>query len=137
MGFSILLSLYASVKNKFLLSIYHKHTQKMGRKTPTRKSPTRKSPTKQRQSLTRGWSKASPRRGRPRHALMKKCGASCFLMPEHEKFPVCQKLSKRRKQSNCKLDCRGVMAAKMRAAQWKYPEIEERASMLYQKQCND
>uniref|UniRef100_A0A6C0BNQ5 Uncharacterized protein n=1 Tax=viral metagenome TaxID=1070528 RepID=A0A6C0BNQ5_9ZZZZ len=84
-------------------------------------------------SRTRGWSKVAPRRGKPRKALKKKCGDKCFLDPKHDAFPICAKLS--RSSSSCEIDCRGVQAAKIRAAQWGYTNVKKAADELYRTKC--
>jgi hypothetical protein len=79
---------------------------------------------KGRGGATRGWSPA--RRVTERRALAGKCGSRCFLKPPTG-FPVCD--------SNCKTDCRGVVAARVRAAQYKYRDIEQAARYLERKAC--
>ena len=39
-------------------------------------------------SPTRGWAATAPQRGSERHALMKTCGKSAFLLPESEGYPI-------------------------------------------------
>jgi len=73
---------------------------------------------------TRGWS--PPRRVSQRRALAEKCGTKCFLKPPTG-FPVCDK--------NCKIDCRGVISARIRAAQNKYKDVESAAKYLERKHC--
>jgi len=82
-------------------------------------------------SRTRGWN--APRRGKPRHAMMKKCGEKCFLDPEHEAFPICAKLTGGK--SDCQLDCRGVQAAFQRARQWGYEDVAKAAKELSREKC--
>jgi hypothetical protein len=72
-------------------------------------------------SRTRGWHDAAPRKGKERHELKKRCGNKCFLKPENEGFPICKKCSA--VICDCKTDCRGVAAAKIRAHQYKHVEI--------------
>lgn len=79
-------------------------------------------------SPTRGWSKASPHKGSARHSLKKRCGRKCFLLPSKEKFPICD--------NNCRVSCKGLVAAKVRSAQWKYSGVYKRASsMINKRQC--
>ena len=82
-------------------------------------------------SRTRGWAAMAPQRGRERSELYRKCGPKCFLMPPN-KFPICDAP---RMNTGCRINCRGVMAAKIRAAQWKYPVVYARASALYKHRC--
>jgi hypothetical protein len=79
---------------------------------------------------TRGWAAISPSKGIERHELKQKCGDKCFLMPSKEKFPICPSL---RSGQGCKVDCRGVTAAKMRAKEWKYTQIVKMADELEKK----
>ena len=79
---------------------------------------------------TRGWAAAAPQKGAERHRLKEECGEACFLKPDSEGFPVCAAL---REGQGCKVDCRGVTAARVRAAQWKYPKVSTAASALQQK----
>jgi len=79
---------------------------------------------------TRGWAAAAPQRGRERHELMRDCGSSCFLKPETEGFPICAAL---REGHGCKVDCRGITSAKVRAGQWKYPDVYDEATKLQKK----
>ena len=85
-----------------------------------------------RTSGMRGWREVKPGR-RERHQMMKQCGKKCFLDPENEAYPICQKLS----AEKCKIDCRGVLAAKVRASQWHQYKIADQADKLGRKlQCS-
>lgn len=79
---------------------------------------------------TRGWAAAAPQKGTERHQLKAKCGDTCFLKPQAEGFPICAAL---REKQGCKVDCRGVTAARVRAAQWKYPTVYREAANLERK----
>lgn len=81
---------------------------------------------------TRGWAEDAPRRGNPRHAVMDKCGRQCFLDPDNEGFPVCSRLGL---GQDCQLDCRGLYAAKVRAGQWKYDNVYDKADQLIRRKC--
>lgn len=48
-------------------------------------------------------------------------------MPGQLKFPVCAAL---RESRSCRPDRRGIVAAKIRARQWNYPVVYERAVLL-------
>ncbi len=76
---------------------------------------------------TRGWRAAAPQKGTERHELKQKCGDKCFLRPESEGFPICAAL---REGKGCAIDCRGVVAAKVRARQYKYPKVAQRAERI-------
>ena len=84
-------------------------------------------------SRTRGWSALAPQRGKERNELMKKCGEKCFLIPKEKKFPVCA--ATRVKGLECKYDCRGIASAKIRAKQYKYPEVAKLAEQLEKMYC--
>ena len=84
---------------------------------------------------TRGWSGRKPTRGKERHQLMQECGKECFLLPEQEKFPICQSPRMTGGVSNCKPDCQGVQSAYIRARQYKYDDVAEKAKELL-KECN-
>lgn len=79
---------------------------------------------------TRGWGAAMPQKGKERHELREKCGTRCFLNPP-EGYPVCASL---RTGQGCKIDCRGVTAARIRAAQWNNRSVYRKASAL-EKKC--
>ena len=80
-----------------------------------------------RRSSTRGWKRASPKRGKERSAMKKKCGAKCFLNPKTNGYPVCNK--------SCKYDCRGIQSAYNRARQFKRNEIADKAEKLKAQYC--
>jgi hypothetical protein len=86
--------------------------------------------SEKRGSKTRGWGAAAPQRGTERHQLKKKCGSDCFLMPGKEAFPICASL---RTGQGCKVDCRGIIAAKVRAGEWKYEHVKRAAQLLEKK----
>jgi hypothetical protein len=77
--------------------------------------------------LKGGWAIASPKKGKERNQLMDKCGKVCFLRPEVKKYPICAAL---REGKGCKIDCRGVLAAKKRANQHKDLDVIRKVSKL-------
>jgi len=77
---------------------------------------------------TRGWRVAAPQRGPERHELRAQCGDVCFLQPQREAFPICPKC--RNGVCTCKVDCRGVLAAKIRARQYKYQDVARAAEQI-------
>lgn len=89
---------------------------------------------KSRQNPTKGWAKASPSAGKERHRMFKKCGSSCFLLPNKKtpgasKFPVCAK-------NSCKKNCKGILAAYVRAREYRkktpsYNKVAKKANNLY------
>lgn len=87
-------------------------------------------------SDTRGWAALSPKKGKERNELMKQCGSRCFLSPKDKAFPICPKCLKGKdgkKKCECATDCRAVVAAKVRAKEWKYDHIAEAADKLDKK----
>jgi len=72
-----------------------------------------------------------------RRKLLEKCGNKAFLEPEDLKFPVIEPGNER-----CEYSCRLLLAAYIRANQWKkkhpeYEKIAEKAKKLYiQNKCN-
>ncbi len=85
-------------------------------------------------SPTRGWGAVFPRKGRERNELYDKCGAKCFLRPGDKGFPVCPSLSA--SGGACVLSPQGVQAAKNRAAQYGYTDIEADADNLLARLCS-
>lgn len=83
-------------------------------------------------SRTRGWASMAPQRGRERNELMSTCGEGCFLLPKVKKFPVCSAL---RVGEGCKFNCKGILSAKIRARQYKYPEVAALAEKLEKMHC--
>ncbi len=77
---------------------------------------------------TRGWAAAKPQRGRERKELHNRCGDACFLQPDSLGFPICSKLIPG--EEPCKVSCEGLTAAKVRANQWKYPEVSRAAEEI-------
>ena len=84
-------------------------------------------------SRTRGWSADAPKRGYDRHLLKQRCGDKCFLQPETEGFPICPRCVDN--QCNCEIDCRGLTAARIRARQYKYDELESTINQLMDLKC--
>ena len=93
---------------------------------PVRKSIKRQAASRSRAtSPTRGWKKMSPRKPSTRRSLKAKCGSKCFLLPSQNKFPICD--------AACNVSCKGLVAAKVRSAQWKYPGVYRKASAMVNK----
>ena len=132
-----------------LLSKYDlESTVRISKLAPKAKYPSRPVSSKHKQSIsqmplhqyqfstgkgkhTRGWAELAPQRGKQRHLLKEKCGDQCFLMPEQQAFPICPKCFN--SICKCELDCRGLTAAKIRAAQYKYHDIVNAANFLEKK----
>jgi hypothetical protein len=70
------------------------------------------------------WGSKKPQTAKERQFIKEKCGESCFLMPEFNKFPICNKTLP------CTFNCRGLKAASSRAGEWKYQTILERSKDL-------
>ena len=83
---------------------------------------------------TKGWSKAAPKRGSQRQKVYKQCdqkGKLCFLLPNKKtpgesKFPICS-------TNDCNVDCRALLAAKIRAKQHNYPKVYKNANEIARK----
>lgn len=71
------------------------------------------------------WSYLAPKTKAQRQELIQICGSSCFLLPQQLKFPVCT--------PDCKVSCKGLIAARIRARQWNYPEVDKKVSQYYEK----
>ena len=71
------------------------------------------------------WSEVAPKTKAQRQQLIQICGSTCFLMPDKLKFPVCT--------PDCKVSCKGLIAARVRARQWNYPEVDKKVSTYYKK----
>lgn len=68
-----------------------------------------------------------------KEALKGKCGDKAFLMPEELKFPIVSPFSK-----NCEPDCKMIHAAYVRAREWKYDTVAQKAAALYKSNgCED
>jgi hypothetical protein len=102
------------------------------------RSRSRPSKSKDRLSQTsrKGWKKAKPQSVESRRKMYEKCGSRCFLgltkarrsrdlRPSELKFPICRK--------DCKVDCRGLVAAKSRAGEWKYSTVYKKANAMINK----
>lgn len=106
------------------------HQRQYGKTTSVKEVHLQKSPVKQksgRGGKTKGWKDAAPKRGAERHELKHKCGSTCFLKPDSEGFPICAAL---RSGKGCKVDCRGIIAAKVRAGIWDYKDVHDVAVKL-------
>lgn len=77
---------------------------------------------------TRGWREASPKRGVERSAMKKKCGSKCFLSPKNNGYPICA-------VNTCKPDCRGIISAKVRSAQFKDKSVLALAKKMEKRFC--
>lgn len=58
---------------------------------------------------TKRWSKMSPKKGKERSKMLKKCGTKCFL-GKKKSFPICNKFT-------CKINNKGIFYAYLRAKQ--------------------
>lgn len=76
----------------------------------------------------KGWSNDSPKLLSQRRKMLQKCGDTCFLKPDTLSFPICP-------NNICKIDCRGVTSAYIRASQWKYNNIKKTAKAIKKKKC--
>ena len=117
----------------FLQTDYNMLGGKLKRKSP-KKSKKKISPKKVRKSPTKKqkkpeewtkWSQIAPKTKAQRQQLIQICGSTCFLMPNELKFPVCT--------PDCEVSCKGLIAARIRARQWNYPEVDKKVSEYYKK----
>lgn len=109
---------------------------------PKKKSPKVRRPTSaSASSSSSSWRQLSPPRTNPRRQLMDKCGKTCFLRPDDLGFPICPRCRDPNCQSCltqdpslkgrcCEVDCQGLLAAKRRAAQYRYRDIVKKANDL-------
>ena len=63
-----------------------------------------------------------------REKLTKKFGEQAFLMPQQRKFPIIN-------PNTGKVSCKMSRAAKVRAAQHGYADVERKASLMFSKKC--
>lgn len=77
------------------------------------------------------WADKKPQTKKEREAVLEKCGKVCFLIPEDEKFPICNKLET--EESPCEYNCKGLKAASSRAGEWKYKNVLEKSKELTKK----
>lgn len=83
----------------------------------------RKLSRRQKSSATRGWGSRAPKLISERRKMMEKCGSKCFLLPSKLKFPICDK-------NTCRVNCKGIVAAKVRSGEWKYKSVQKRANRM-------
>ena len=105
------------VKRKSPRKSPHKSPRKSPRRGTTSRTPNKGTRTPKKG--TKGWKADSPKKGTARHEMVQKC-PNCFLLPNEEKFPVCK--------SDCKVDCRGITSAKIRAKQYGYTNVYNKAA---------
>ena len=104
-----------------------KQTTNDRKRSTKRQSTTRKKRSKH-GSATRGWKNSAPRRGQQRRVLKKSCGKRCSL--QGDKFPICNKCGA---NCSCKPSCKGMVLAKIRARQYGYTAVANKADRLIQK----
>lgn len=83
-------------------------------------------------SPTRGWSLQSPKKGRERHEMMRKCGKKCFLKPDTEQFPICA-YDRLKHKPSCRVCKAGVLSAYVRSRQWKHVGVAKKAKAIMMK----
>lgn len=110
-----------------------KKSKKSLKSKPKKRSISQKPKTRPTANLrqAKGWKEVAPK-GKEREDMLHRCGSICFLIPAKKKFPVC-KMSRRcskTKGCGCVIDHRGVVAAKFRAKQWGYGNVEKKADEL-------
>ena len=84
---------------------------------------------------SKNWSLLSPKKGNERNKMFQKCGSKCFLNPTKKGFPICP-YDRENDEPICEVSCKGLMAAKKRSAQWKYKDIYNTSTELFNSKCN-
>ena len=75
-----------------------------------------------------GWENKKPNTKTQRKVLHEKCGDDAFLLPEHLKFPICNKIL--RKNNKCTYNCNGLKGASSRAGEWGYKRVLKNSKEL-------
>lgn len=70
-----------------------------------------------------GYKKSELKLRSQRRRKLERCGKGCFLMPKEMKFPICSK-------NSCAVDCKALLAAKIRAKQWGYSQVGRAADRI-------
>ena len=70
------------------------------------------------------WGLKKPTSVGERKFVKQNCGESCFLIPQSNKFPICNK------DLPCTYNCRGLKGASSRAGEWKYEKVLQRSKEL-------
>ena len=73
------------------------------------------------------WGTKKPGLVGERKYIKENCGDSCFLIPETNKFPICNKTLP------CTYNCRGIKAASSRAGEFKYKKVLMKSKELSSK----
>ena len=74
------------------------------------------------------WEKKKPKTMKQRKELHEKCGDDAFLLPEHLKFPICNKV--KGKNHKCSYNCSGLKGASSRAGEWGYKNVLKNSKEL-------
>lgn len=74
------------------------------------------------------WEKKKPKTIKQRKELHERCGDDAFLLPEHLKFPICNKV--KRKNHKCTYNCSGLKGASSRAGEWGYKNVLKNSKNL-------
>lgn len=74
------------------------------------------------------WEKKKPKTMKERKELYERCGDDAFLLPEHLKFPICNKV--KRKNHKCTYNCSGLKGASSRAGEWGYKNVLKNSKKL-------
>lgn len=72
----------------------------------------------------KGWDKKKPKTDKDREKVKRACGPGAFLAPGELKYPIVGK------SGGCAVDCRGLRAAKARAAQHGRKDLVAKADRL-------
>ena len=112
-----------------------KNTDQPSKRAKLEKMIREKRETEGRGIKSRGWDARAPIKGKERQQLQAECGDKCFLLPSVQKFPICASPRMNGGQSKCEIDCGGVQSALIRARQWGYDEVAQKAEIIL-KECN-
>lgn len=68
-----------------------------------------------------GWKEKKPHTKSERKKLLDICGKDAFLLPQHLKFPICNKITE--KNHKCTYNCMGLKGCSSRAGEWGYHNV--------------
>lgn len=75
-----------------------------------------------------GWKDKKPHTKSERKKLLDICGKDAFLLPQHLKFPICNKINE--KNSKCTYNCMGLKGCSSRAGEWGYHNVLKNSKKL-------
>ena len=75
-----------------------------------------------------GWKEKKPHTKSERKKLLEVCGKDAFLLPQHLKFPICNKVNG--KNHKCTYNCMGLKGCSSRAGEWGYYNVLKNSKKL-------